>query len=139
MILSTSCQLVFQVGIAVLRISTARAGEVLLHCSKVTCICIEHAPIYMCVYVHIYKLACMPSHFSCVPLLVNSWTVAHQAPLPMGISRQEYWMGCHALLQGNLPHSWMETTSPAAPALAGRFFNAEPLEKPIYMLTLTQL
>ena len=57
MILSTSCQLVFQVGIAVLRISTARAGEVLLHCSKVTCICIEHAPIYMCVYVHIYNCA----------------------------------------------------------------------------------
>ena len=28
------------------------------------------------------------------------WTVAHQAPLSMGFSRQEYWVGCHALLQG---------------------------------------
>jgi len=28
------------------------------------------------------------------------WTVAHQAPLSMGFSRQEYWMGCHFLLQG---------------------------------------
>ena len=26
-------------------------------------------------------------------------TVAHQAPLSMGCSRREYWMGCHALLQ----------------------------------------
>ena len=28
------------------------------------------------------------------------WTVAHQAPLSMGFSRQEYWSGCHFLLQG---------------------------------------
>ena len=125
MILSTSCQLVFQVGIAVLRISTARAGEVLLHCSKVTCICIEHAPIYMCVYVHIYKLACMPSHFSCVPLLVNSWTVAHQAPLPMGISRQEYRSGL-SFPSPDLPNPRIKPTSPALQA------DALPSEPPTY-------
>ena len=28
---------------------------------------------------------------SCVQLFVTSWTVAHQAPLSMGFSRQEYW------------------------------------------------
>ena len=28
------------------------------------------------------------------------WTIAHQAPLSMGFSRQEYWSGCHSLLQG---------------------------------------
>ena len=28
------------------------------------------------------------------------WTVAHQAPPSMEFSRQEYWMGCHFLLQG---------------------------------------
>ena len=28
---------------------------------------------------------------SCVRLLATPWTVAHQAPLPMGFSRQEYW------------------------------------------------
>ena len=28
---------------------------------------------------------------SCVWLLVTPWTVAHQAPLSMGFSRQEYW------------------------------------------------
>ena len=26
--------------------------------------------------------------------------IAHQAPLPMELSRQEYWMDCHSLLQG---------------------------------------
>ena len=29
-----------------------------------------------------------------------SWTVAHQAPLFMEFSRQEFWAGCHFLLQG---------------------------------------
>ena len=31
--------------------------------------------------------------------LVTPWTVAHQAPLSMGFSRQEYWSGCHFLPQ----------------------------------------
>ena len=30
----------------------------------------------------------------------TSRTIAHQAPLSMGFSRQEYWSGCHSLLQG---------------------------------------
>ena len=33
----------------------------------------------------------MLSHFSHVQLLATSWTVAHQAPLSMGFSQQEYW------------------------------------------------
>ena len=33
------------------------------------------------------------SHFSCVQLFVTLWTVAFQAPLSMGFSRQEYWNG----------------------------------------------
>ena len=35
----------------------------------------------------------------CIQLIVTLWTVAHQAPLPMGFSRQEYWSGLHFLLQ----------------------------------------
>ena len=31
------------------------------------------------------------------------WTVAHQALLSMGFSRQEYWVGCHAFLQRIFP------------------------------------
>ena len=37
------------------------------------------------------------------PILCNPWTVAWQAPLSMGFSRQEYWSGLHALLQGIFP------------------------------------
>jgi len=33
------------------------------------------------------------SHFSHVRLFVTAWTVAHQAPLSLGFSRQEYWSG----------------------------------------------
>ena len=36
-------------------------------------------------------------------LFATLWTVAHWAPLSMGFSRQEYWRGCHFLLQGILP------------------------------------
>ena len=36
---------------------------------------------------------CMLSHVSHVWLFVTLWTVAHQAPLSMGFSRQEYWSG----------------------------------------------
>ena len=35
----------------------------------------------------------------CLTLLQPLWTVARQAPLSMGFSRQEYWSGCHFLLQ----------------------------------------
>ena len=37
--------------------------------------------------------ACVLSCFSCVQFFVTSWTVAHQATLSMGVSRQEYWSG----------------------------------------------
>ena len=54
---------------------------------------------------------CVLSHFS-GQLCVTPWTVAHQAPLSMGLFSQEYWsgkkkkntgVGCHALLQENFP------------------------------------
>ena len=38
-------------------------------------------------------LLLLPSHFSRVRLLVTPWTAAHQAPLPIGFSRQAYWSG----------------------------------------------
>ena len=34
---------------------------------------------------------------------VNSWTLVCQAPLSMEFLRQEYWSGCHFLLQGIFP------------------------------------
>ena len=51
--------------------------------------------------------------------------LACQAPLSLEFSRQEYWSGL--LLQGDLPNSGIEPTSPA---LAGGFFTTEPGGKP---------
>ena len=47
---------------------------------------------------------CVLSHFSCVRLSVILWTVACQAPLSMGFSRQEYWNGLPCPLQGIFPN-----------------------------------
>ena len=41
------------------------------------------------------------------------WTVAHQAPLSMGFSRQEYWSGLPCPSPGDLPDPGMEPRSPA--------------------------
>ena len=38
-----------------------------------------------------------------VQLFVTPWTVAHQAPLSMGFSKQDTGGGCHGLLQGIFP------------------------------------
>ena len=66
------------------------------------------------------------------------WTVAHQALLSMGFSRQEYWSGLPFPSSGDLPSPGIE---PASPALANRFFTTEPLGKPntIYTVTINQL
>ena len=53
------------------------------------------------------------------PTLATPWTVTHQAPLSMGFFRQEYWSGCHFLLQG----IFLTQGSNQHPlSLAGRFF-----------------
>ena len=56
----------------------------------------EGFPRCFIIWVHV----CVPSHFSSVWLFSTSWTVAHQAPLPMGFSRQEYWSWLPCPLQG---------------------------------------
>ena len=63
----------------------------------------------------------MLSYLSHVQLSVTLWTVALQAPLSVGFSRQEYGAGCHILFQ-YLPNAGIKPTSLMSPALAGRFF-----------------
>ena len=65
---------------------------------------------------------CVLSRFSHVQLFVTLLTVAHQAPLPMGFSRQEYRSGSPCPPPGDLPEAGIEPESPMALALAGRFF-----------------
>ena len=57
-----------------------------------------------------------------VQLFVTPWTVAHQAPLYIGLFWQEYWSGLLFLTLGDLPNPGIESASPVAPALAGGFF-----------------
>ena len=64
----------------------------------------------------------MLNHFSCVRLLVTHWTVAHQAPLSLGFSKQEYRSGLPCPPLEDLPNTVIEPTSLMSPALAGRFF-----------------
>ena len=60
--------------------------------------------------------------FDRVRLFATLRTVAHQAPLSMEFSRQEYWNGLPFPSPGELPDPGIETTSLMSPALAGRFF-----------------
>ena len=47
------------------------------------------------------------------PTLAIPWTVACQAPLSMGFSRQEYWNGLLFPSPGDLPHPGIEPGSPS--------------------------
>ena len=78
------------------------------------CVC-THIHTYMRVY--ICMLACVLSHFSCVQFCATLWIVAHQAPLFMGFSRQEYWSGLPCPPPGDLPDPGVKPMSPVSPAL----------------------
>ena len=69
------------------------------------------------------SVLCCAYSLSCIQLFVTPWTVAHQAPLSMGFSRQEYWSGLPCPPPGDLPNSGIETRSPA---LQGDFLLSEP-------------
>ena len=49
--------------------------------------------IYNILFIYFYIYVCVCESFSHVQLLVTPWTIAHQAPLSMEFSRQEYWSG----------------------------------------------
>ena len=55
--------------------------------------------------------------------LATPWTVDHQAPLPMGFSRQAYWSGLPFPSPGDLPNPGIE---PGSPALQADSLPSEP-------------
>ena len=74
----------------------------------------------------------MLSRFSHVLLFATPWTVAHQAPLSMGFSRQEYWSGLPYLPPGYLRYPGIESLT--LPALAGGFFTTNTTwETPLHV------
>ena len=68
--------------------------------------------------------------FSHVRLFVTPRTVACQAPLSMGFSRQEYWSRLPCPPPGDLPDTGIKPLSSASPALAGGFFTTSATWRP---------
>ena len=62
-----------------------------------------------------------------VRLFATPWTVAHQAPPPMGFSRQDTGGGCHFLLQGIFP---TQGSNPGHPTLQADALTSEPPGRP---------
>ena len=62
-----------------------------------------------------------------VQFFATSGTIAFQAPLSVGVPRQDYRSGWPFLPPGDLPDPGME---PASPALAGGFSIKNPPESP---------
>ena len=57
-----------------------------------------------------------------VQLFATPWTIACQAPLSMGLSRQEHWSGLPGPSPGDLLYPGIDPASPVSSGLAGRFF-----------------
>ena len=72
----------------------------------------------------------MQTHTHIYMLFATLWTVALQAPLSMGLSRQEYWSGLPCPLLGDLPDPGIKPRSLMSPALAGGFFTTSATWKP---------
>ena len=70
------------------------------------------------------------SRFSRAQLYVTPRTVARQAPLSMGLSRQEYWSGLLCPSPGDLPDPGIE---PRFPTLQADSLPSEPPGKPLYI------
>ena len=83
--------------------------------------------VFVCVCVCVHMCVCVSTQsLSRVRFCATLWTVAHQAPLSVGFSRQEYWCGLPFPTPADLPNSGIKPTSLASPALAGIFFTTEP-------------
>ena len=65
-----------------------------------------------------------------VQFFATPWTVAHQAPLSVGFSRQEYWSGLLFPPPGHLPGPETEPESLPSSVLAGEFYTTAPPGEP---------
>ena len=80
---------------------------------------------YICIH-NCLLLLLLLRLFSLAQLCVTPWTAAHQAPLSMGFSRQEYWGGLPFPSAGDLPDPGIEPMSPVSPALQADSLPAQP-------------
>ena len=80
---------------------------------------------------HVSVLSC----FSRVWLFVTLCTVAHQAPLSMGFSKQEFWSGLPCTPPEDLSKPGFEPMSLMSPELAGMYLPLAPTAKPFSKYT----
>ena len=73
--------------------------------------------------VSVPSVRCAVSHSVMSNSFPIPWIVARQAPLSMGLPRQEYWSELLFPSPGGLHNPGI---GPSSPALAGRFFTTEP-------------
>ena len=81
----------------------------------------------------------MLSHLHCVQLFMTLWTVAWQALLFMGFSRQEYWSGLPCPSTGHLPNAGIKPVSLASPTLQADSLPIEPPSKPQLQLKMVDV
>ena len=89
---------------------------------QVALLCACHEHIVKCQQGNstaLWDCVCRLSCFSRVRLFATLWTVAYQAHLSVGFSRQEYWSGLPCPLPGYLLNSGIEPRSFMSSALAG--------------------
>ena len=80
---------------------------------------------------------CVLSHISYVRLFANLWTVAYEAPLSMGFSRQEHWSRS-SFSPLDLPDPGVKPAFLMSPELAGKFFTTSAFwEAPLHIHTHT--
>ena len=65
-----------------------------------------------------FRRACLKAKSLQSHLFVTLWTVACQAPLSMGFSRQEYWSELPCPIPGDLPDPGIQPSSLRSPAMA---------------------
>ena len=82
----------------------------------------------------LWMIVCLHTVASVLSDTLQIWTVACQAPLPMGFSRLEYWSGLPCPSPGDLLDPWTEPKSPVSPALQVNTLPTEPPGKPLWMI-----
>ena len=88
--------------------------------------CTSTPPLWLCV-------CCVLSCFCCVWLFVSPWTEAHQPPLSMAFSRQEYWSGLPCPPPGGLPHPRVQPAPFMSPASQAGTLPLVPPGKPLWL------
>ena len=73
----------------------------------------------------------MLSHFSHVLFFATLWTIASQAPVSMGFSRQEYWSGLSFLSPGDLPDPGIKPGLPHCKQILYQLIHQGILQKDI--------